>query len=413
MFLVKLALKNLTRHKKRTIITAAVIAIAIFFYIFLDSLLLGMTGESFNSIINFQSGHIQIADRRYWEEKDDLPLKNLISYTETLPEEISSLDNIQGFSPQLQFSGNLNNGSDELPVKIKGVKPDKMKEVFTFEDYFVEGSWFKDEYEVVMGKELAELMELKKGDYVTLLVRTRGDSFNTIEGEISGLLHTANPEINSSVVYVPLKSAQTALNTESKISQLMLKLDDKEQAAETAEKINRIFSAENSSFRAYTWKDSAQAVVNMGKAQEAENKIILGIILLIAAVGIVNTVLLSALERMNEIGMMKALGLKIREIVLVFSMEATGIGIIGGIAGCILGGISVGLFNRYGIDFMAYTGEELGSFGIPVMGRIYGVWNPEAFIFVFSFGVIVSLIVSIFPSWWAARKDPVDALYKR
>ncbi|MFW5976357.1 MAG: ABC transporter permease [Bacillota bacterium] len=414
MFLIRLALKNLTRHKKRTIITAGVIAIAIFFYIFLDSLMLGMTNESFNSIINFESGHIQIADSRYWDKKDDLPLDNLIKDNESLAEDLKSEEKVKAVSPQLQFGGNLNNGTDELPVTIRGVKPDNIREVFAFQDQFVEGSWFQeDEYGVVMGKELADLMELERGDYVTLLVRTKEDSFNTIEGEISGLVHTANPEVNSSVVYVPLNLAQNTLNTENEVSQLILRLNNQNSADMVAGEINEKFNNEKSSLSAYTWEDSAQFVVNMGKAQEAENQIILGIILLIAAVGIVNTVILSALERMNEIGMMKALGLKVREIVLVFSIEATGIGIIGGIVGCILGAISVELFSIYGIDFMNMVGEEMSSFGIPVIGRIYGEWNPDAFIFVFSFSIIVSMIVSIFPSWWAARKDPVDALYKR
>lgn len=78
MFLTRLAFKNLIRHKNRTLITAVIIAIAIFFYLIMDSLIGGMTEMSFDTIIDYEAGHLQIADRNYWDEKEELPLENLI-----------------------------------------------------------------------------------------------------------------------------------------------------------------------------------------------------------------------------------------------------------------------------------------------------------------------------------------------
>ena len=79
MYLIRLSLKNLARHKKRTLLTAGVIAFAVFFYIFLDSLMLGMRYKSFENIIDFESGHIQIADKNYWGKRSEMPLDDLIS----------------------------------------------------------------------------------------------------------------------------------------------------------------------------------------------------------------------------------------------------------------------------------------------------------------------------------------------
>ena len=86
---------------------------------------------------------------------------------------------------------------------------------------------------------------------------------------------------------------------------------------------------------------------------------------------------------------------------------------MGGIIGVILGVLSVGLFARYGIDYSGLTGIDMSTFGIPILGKIYGVWNLGAFLFVFTFGVIVSLLSSILPAYWAAAKDPVKAIYHR
>ncbi|MGB4217561.1 MAG: FtsX-like permease family protein, partial [Bacillota bacterium] len=149
------------------------------------------------------------------------------------------------------------------------------------------------------------------------------------------------------------------------------------------------------------------------EAQKAENLIILGLILTIAAIAIVNTVILAALERTEEIGMMKALGLQNSEVIYTFALESTGIGILGGVVGVVLGLISVGLLSKYGMDFESLFRMDLTEFGIPVIGRVYGTWNPSAFVMVFLFGVIVSLLASILPAYWAADKDPVKSIYHR
>ena len=103
----------------------------------------------------------------------------------------------------------------------------------------------------------------------------------------------------------------------------------------------------------------------------------MSVVLLIGMVGIINNVILSALERTSEIGMMKALGMREWEIVFVFMAEATGIGILGGLMGCLLGFIGVNWLVNNGLYFTRIMGEGLGwsEYGVSVLERIYGVWN--------------------------------------
>ncbi|MEC9489121.1 MAG: FtsX-like permease family protein, partial [Halanaerobium sp.] len=153
--------------------------------------------------------------------------------------------------------------------------------------------------------------------------------------------------------------------------------------------------------------------VSIAGAKNIGNQLIMLIILTIAAIAIINTVILAALERMEEIGMMKAMGLQVKEIVYAFVLESTGIGILGGLVGMVLGLAGVWYMTRFGFDFASLTGIDITNFGVPVVGRFYGVWNPLTFIQVFSFGVVVSLLASILPAYWAAAKDPVKAIYHR
>ncbi len=414
MFITKLGLRNLFRHKKRTVITAILISLAILIYLLTDSLMTGMYGLSFDNIINLESGQIQIADPAYWEEKDELPLENMMIVSDQLKSEIQNTKQYQAMAEQLRFSARMNNGIDEMPVTAIGIKAAQHHQVFTTENYIMEGQFFNSgEYQAVLGQSLAELMELSIGDYITLLVRTEGGTFNTIDLEISGLLKTPNPGINSSTVYMPLVIAQQSLNIGNKISQIVVRLDaNRDNIEPIVKELNEGLNVLGMDFQGYSWKDSARNVIAFSEAQSVETVAILSIILLIAAVGIINTTILAALERMKEIGMMKALGLKENEIIRAFMVEAAGIGVIGGLIGWLLSIAGVYYLAEIGISFNQLAGEEL-SFGMPIVDVIYGTWNIPAFIFIFVFGVVVAVLASILPALWAAKKDPIKAIYHK
>ena len=411
MFSIKLGFKNLARQKRRNIITALVIAFAFFAYLLLDSMMNGMEEMSFENIKNLETGDIQITYPEYWEKREELPLENLISLNQDIEKSIKNIDGLSGVSPELRFTANLNNGIDELPVMGLGIDPARYQEAFVTQKYLIAGSMFSlGEYKAVIGKKLAQLMDLKINDYITLLVRTKEDTFNTIDVEIAGLLHSPHPGVNGGIVFVPLDIAQQALNVNNSVSIIALRLA-RGNEKNIIQTLNEIFQKKGLNLEAHSWKESAKSVIALSAAKKSGISAILSIVLLIGMVGIVNNVILSALERTEEIGMMKALGMREMEIVLVFMVEATGIGIIGSLTGCLFGAIGVGWLVKYGFD-ISYAGD-MSTYGIPILNKLYGVWNLSAFGLLFILGVIVALLSSIAPALWAARKDPVKSIYHR
>lgn len=411
MFFLKMALKNLSRHKRRTVITALIIAFAILIYILTDGLMIGMTEMSFNNIINLESGHLQVANQDYWDDRRELPLRDLIRPNAELEAELKKTEGFVALTERLNFSVNLNNGIDELPVTGVGIELGKDSQVFELDQHLVEGRMPEPgSREVIMGAKLAELMDFKLGDYAIMLIRTEEKTFNTIDGEIVGLFNTPHPSLNESNVFISLETAQQSLNVEDKISQYVLRLEDQNQAVSSAAELSQRLEGD---LEAYSWKDAAESLVTMLEMQAIETQVVLAIILTLAAVGIVNTIILSALERMEELGMMKALGMHQREIVYTFMGEAAGIGIIGGIMGLMLGAIGVWIFNLYGLDMEALTSGGDITYGFPLSGTIYLGWEISSFVFVFVYGISISVLASIFPALWAARKDPVKAIYHR
>jgi len=413
MFSIKLGLKNLTRQKRRNAITIMVIAFAFFIYLFLDSVMDGMEQLSFNNIINFETGNIQVAYPQYWEEREELPLENLIYLNQDIEESIKNMDGLLATSPELRFTASLNNGIDEIAVIGLGIVPEKYNEVYTTQQYLVAGSIFTPgESKAVIGERLAELMDLKVNDYITLLIRTKEETFNTIDLEIGGLVNTPHPMINNGIVFVPLDIAQQALNVENGVSMITIRTNREKEITPIIDDINQNFQKKNINIKAYSWRESAETVIAYSAAQDAETAIVLTVILLIGMIGIINNVILSALERTREIGMMKALGMREWEIVLVFMIEASGVGIIGGLAGCLLGAAGVGWMVKYGYD-LSYIGGDMSLYGIPILDKIYGVWNLSSFVFIFFFGIVIALFSSMVPAYLAAHKDPVKALYHR
>jgi len=275
----------------------------------------------------------------------------------------------------------------------------------------VDGSMISlGENKAVIGEKLAQLMDLRINDYIILLVRTKDDTFNTIDVEIAGILHTPHPMVNAGTVFVPLDIAQQALNTGNSVSLIALKLAQRNEKNIT-ETLNQNFKRKDLNLKAYSWRESAETVIALSTAKKAGVGLILSVVLLIGIVGIINNIVLSALERTEEIGMMKALGMRETEIVSVFMVEATGIGIIGSLVGCLLGAAGVGWLVKYGFD-ISYAGD-MTTYGIPILNKLYGVWNFSTFGFLFILGIVVALLSSIAPAFWAARKDPVKAIYHR
>jgi len=412
VFSLKLGLKNLTRQKRRNIITIFVIAFSFFGYLFMDSIMGGMEEMSFSNIKNYDTGNIQVMHPEYWEDREKLPLENLIYLNQDTVDSIKNMDGVIGVSPELRFQANLNNGIDETVVLGLGISPEQYSEVFATQNYIFEGSMFAlGELKAVIGVKLAELMDLKVNDYITLLIRTKEDTFNTIDVEISGLLNSPNPMINNGIVFVPLDIAQQALNIGNGVSLFALKTASGNEDKITKALMNS-FKEKNLDLKAYSWRESAASVIALSAAKKGGAATILSVVLLIGMIGIVNNVILSALERTGEIGMMKALGMREWEIVFVFMVEAIGIGILGGLAGCLIGFAGISYMAKYGFD-LSYMGGDMSEFGIPILDKIYGTWNIPAFGFLFILSVMVALLSSIMPAYWAAHKDPVKAIYHR
>jgi len=194
------------------------------------------------------------------------------------------------------------------------------------------------------------------------------------------------------------------------INRLVVRLDNREIAPARAESLS--LALENNDFIVQSYEDTNEMLVSAYAWNVLEIYFILGLFLFVGIIGIFTAIVLAAIERVEEIGMMKAMGLKQSEIIRVLVFEAGGIGIIGSIIGSFISLILLIGFNMYGLSAGLIGMEDLGLFPIEG-GRIYGSINPSSFLLIISLVILVSVISSIIPAYWASKKNPAEAIHHK
>lgn len=408
-FYLNLAAKNLWRHKRRTVLTALAIAVGVFYYIFLDSMLAGMYRDGVNNIINFETGHIQVLSSSRQKSDDDTGnLKNLLSGGKALVANLAKVTGVAGATGRLVFSGTVLNGIDELPIIAVGVSPERDSKVFQTADYIKTGRWLRgNETGVVLGQRIAELLDLKTGDTVVLRTQTKQLSFQAVDLAIVGTIATSNPEINSNQIFLPLNLAQTILGTGDALTRVYLRAESPGKLTETIQRIEKI-DVPAVQFKIQTWEEAAADYLAYMKGERASDTVFLLIVFIISVIGVVNTILLASLERVREIGILKAMGMVEKEIVRLFIYEGLGLGLLGGIIGLFLGIAGNLYLVNIGIDISAMYGNM--DIGFPISNRIHGEWNWTVMLVTLVCGLVISYLASFFPARKAAKLDPVEGL---
>jgi len=426
-FILRLAMKNLFRHGRRTLITATAIAFGLMMFILMDSLLGGIGEESERNMILYESGSARIVHSEYWEKKENMPLKHAIAGPQKL------LDNLRdaGFeaTPRTVFRGELIIRKDPFPEdgsiqgRITAVDPERDGRVFEIDERISAGRWLKKgEQGVVLGAWLAENIGAKVGYPMTIVTRTQDGFYQTIDVEVAGIVNTPNPMVNRTGVFIPLQTADFALQMEGEVTEIDIAFPlDADREKKTGEIRTAVLGttvvndggstdgeAEHRDLSVLGWEELGADFIAIASTKDAGSKVILFLVFVIAAVGISNTMLMSIYERIRELGMMRALGMKDGEIRAAFLLEAAGIGLIGAVIGVALGALlNIPLVN-YGIDYSFLMRDY--DLGYRITGIMRGVWNGSTMVTAFFTGIVLSALIAFLPTRKALKQDITDAL---
>lgn len=407
-FIISLALKNLTRYKRRTIITAVAIAVGLMMYIVVDSILLGAEFESMRNLRWYETASARIMHPDYWEERLMRPLDISIDDPNTIVDALRK----EGIAaaPRTMFSADLILYSDDfgedgnMPVQVTAVDPELDNTVFRFEDTLIEGRFVESgTNELVIGSWFAEDIGAKVGYWVTLVTRGNGGFYEAMDMQIVGIVNCPNPNVNRTLLMVPIDTIGDYLAMEEAATEINIALPENAEIAEEVARIQQLIDPSGNDLLVVSWDDLARDYVALAEAKRGGTGMILFLVFIIAAVGISNTMLMAIYERIRELGMMRALGMNDRSIQLAFMVEAGGIGLIGSTIGVLLG-IAINFYMvNVGIDFGLLMRDM--DMGYRIQSSFRGTWSPSTIITAFFFGSILSMLVAWIPTRRALKMD--------
>ncbi len=411
-FLFGLAWKNLSRYRRRTIITVIVIAFGIAMYIWVDSILLGAEEESERNLVYYETGAAKIMRKDFWKNIDYLPLKYSFIPSKSLEDTLSSLGIV--YTPRVSFIGEVYTNEGSLPVKVVGINPKQDDRVYDLAEVIGAGRYLEPKdtalQGVLLGRTLSRNLGVKVGDVLILKTRTKDGAFQALDLEVVGVIDSSNPKVNNGTLFVTLDLCNRVLGLNGSVTELSLYFPDWKKPYEKLKTLNDRLKINQDSgrFVVKSWRDMAADFIAISQGKRSGTAAILFLIFIIAAVGISNTMLMAVYERIKEIGMMRAMGMKDSSIRLAFILEAGGIGFIGSLVGVAIGAAGSYFFVKYGIDFSAYMQDM--DIGYRVSGVFRGAWDAGVFLVSFVFGIIVSMGIALLPASRALKMEITECL---
>ncbi|MDD2666070.1 MAG: ABC transporter permease [Methanocellales archaeon] len=309
-------------------------------------------------------------------------------------ERIDGVDNVGAWmmdTAQVEYRGEL------MPIGIMGGNPRVMEKIFGDDVEFKEGRWLREnDYRgCVIGYSVAYEYfdeDLGLNDRITI----NGKKFVVVGVfEKAGMMASADIDPN---IFLTKSSAQDVLG-KNDISMIMLQVRDIDRADDIAEQIGeRIDENHNMEdfARVMTMESMIEQIESVFLLLQAVLVGIASIALIVGSIGIMNSMLMSVMERTHEIGIMKAIGATNSNIILLFLTEAGTISLIGGVLGCVLGTIASKLVS-IGVSF--YIGMEMPA-----------IVTPEVAIGSLSVAILVGIISGLYPARRAAKMSPVEAV---
>jgi len=258
----------------------------------------------------------------------------------------------------------------------------------------------------LIGEKLANDLGISSGSKISLLVSTSDGETDEDIFTVRGLFATGVVSYDAGTVYMPLPKAQAITNAGERISAVILLTEEAEMADPVAAALR------GPGRSVVTWKDMNALILGAIEQGMFFYIMIYGIVILIVAVIIANTLLMSVFERTRELGILAALGMKGRQIMGMFLMESATLGLLGVLLGVALGSLGVYYLATVGIslgdmDVSDITGT--GS-GFAIGTTLYGAFAWGDTVMLAAACLIIILLASLYPAWFATRKEPIDAL---
>ena len=412
--LFMLAWRNLWRHRKRTLITLSSIAVGFG----LAVLSIGLQDGSHNSLIRnaikLGEGHLTVQPRGYIKAPAN---HKYLSDGLTLSKKLKSLNVTGSIEPRVSLQVLASTANNSVGVVLEGLSSETDPRVDMLRPQLVKGSWIKDgdDRGIVIGEGMASKLKAKPGSKVVLMAGKKGGDSQAQLGRVRGIFKSQVPEMDGYLIFSDLQFSRRFLQGEGAdvskqpVTRFAIFLDNPDTLYDWKDKVKS--AVESEQVTAMAWQEMMPQLVQFIIIDDAGSYVFLLLILIMVIFGVLNTVLMSVLERTREFGLLRALGLSRRNLLTLVFCESLLLSLLAIIVGWIVGGGIHLWFSQHGIDFTAMMGEGgnvmMGTFMDPIVYTELS-WDRVTQLTTIIF--VATLASGIYPAIKAARITPVEAL---
>lgn len=384
MFELDVAWRHIVSNRRGTAFTLISVAIAVGVIV----MSLGLTEGTKQQIIENtveKNPHLIISPKEG---------ENYIYLYRSLSSLIGTYPGVKAVSPRLVGQGAARFRDRVEGVEFTGIRPDQEDLLMAVQDDMTYGR-FSDllysRHSAVLGSTLAENLGIRPGGEFYLSQKNR-----SVKMRVAGLMRKGTSR-DSTLVYLPLETAQSLSGAGDVVSEIGVKLSDFSAAPEMAANLSR-----NTRYKVTSWQDFNREIARFVGTQSRINDIFYVLIFLISGFVIANTTVMIVTRRTREIGILMAMGANRRSVLKIFLLESLLLSPPAGVIGALIGFIFAQMVALYPLDVS--TGSTGG------VTRLMLVIRPEFFIYAILFALGLNVISGIYPAYVAARLDPVQAI---
>ncbi len=403
---LRLAWRNLWRHRRRTLIVVLAMGLTLAMMMFYDAFVAGFEQAIYANAVKVLGGNIQVHAEGYHAQADQDPLLPLSNDQAVLSAALAQ-PQVVAASRRITTGGLASNREGAFAVSIVGIEPEKELPVNLVAQRAAEGRFLAagDQDVIYIGKGLADAMGVKVGDRITLVGRATHEQMRQRTMTVVGIYDVGMPDIEKRTVYISLGEAQDLYGLSGQSTEVAISLQHlgPEAAVITALK-PALPQYELDSWQT-NYPDMQQAIERKGSVMS----IFSVVILVIAGIGILNLLLMAVYERTREIGLMGALGMRPAQISGLFLLEGALMGLVGVAFGVGLGLLLNGGLSRVGFDFSAFS--SMTEYTALLTGRVYPTLGLEHLLQRALTTVIIAVLASVYPAREASLREPAEALH--
>ncbi len=403
---LRLGWRNIWRHRSRTLIVVGAIAFTLCLLMFYDALIAGFEAAIYGNAIKVLGGNIQIHAAGYQAKEGQTPLLPLSDDAAAVKAALAQ-PQVVAASRRINTGGLATSPKGAFAVGISGIEPEKELPVNLIAQHVTQGRYLTadDQDIILIGKGLADAMDVKVGDRFSLAGRATHQQIRNRTMTVVGIYDVGMPDIERGTVYMSLPEAQDLYGLSGQSTEVVVAL---KQIGQEPAVINSI-QPSLPGFEMASWQTNYPELQSAIETKGAAMNIFGFIIMIVVGIGIFNLLLMAVYERTREIGLLAALGVNQGRFQTLFLLEGVLLGLVGVIVGIGLGLLLDFTMSKVGMDFGQFT--SMSSYTALISGKVYTTLGLEKIVSHVVVILFITIVASFYPAYEASHQEPAKSLH--